>query len=218
MTGEGWRLIMNDLKVNPPYCTNANGQSDCGSSLASTAFFVSYVILCTYILTNLFVATILDYVSFGILKGNAILSDEHLDKYQEVWSEFDKKATGFIPIHHLWEFLDRLGAPLAQKFTTRRSRLKFWWEVLSARQGPADEEDEYEQTTVQSRHTGLPLKSLLEILLMQRLGMKALTSDVLSERMKEVEKAFVHGAATTIQSHFRGYSMRTNYWKKMAAN
>ena len=199
MTGEGWRQIMNDLKLDTPYCTeDLNGDTDCGSPFGSTAFFVTYIILCNYILTNLFVATILDYVSFGILKGNYVLSDEHLDEYQEVWSAFDPLATGFIKLHYLWDLLDKIGAPLVQKNMSGRTKRLIFYEVLA----------------VHDKEHGVPMKALVEILILKRLGMQSLTSDVLYDRRREVENALIQGAATTIQAHYKGFCVRTKYWRK----
>ena len=132
MTGEGWRMVMNDLKLSTPSCTaDYNGKTDCGSPFGSTAFFVTYIILCTYILTNLFVATILDYVSFGILKSNTLLSDEHLEKYQKLWMQYDRKGEGYLKLHRVGEFMDRLGTPIIAKNMHRKRKWRLWWQLLS---------------------------------------------------------------------------------------
>ena len=74
---------MNDLKVAPPYCTpGKQGITDCGFHAGSTAFFFTYVILQTYLLTNLFVAALLDNMASGLLRAKALLGPSHLEHFQ----------------------------------------------------------------------------------------------------------------------------------------
>lgn len=81
--GENWRYTMNDLKVSPPYCTpGIEGNTDCGFKLGATLFFITFLLLQTYLLTNLFVAAILEYVASGLLRERLFLTPQHLDKYQ----------------------------------------------------------------------------------------------------------------------------------------
>ena len=81
--GENWRYTMNDLKISPPYCTpGGEGKTDCGFALGSTMFFITFLLLQTYLLTNLFVAAILEYVASGLLRERLFLTPQHLDKFQ----------------------------------------------------------------------------------------------------------------------------------------
>ena len=74
---------MNDLGVAPPYCTpGRQGVTDCGFRLGASAFFFTYVILQTYLLTNLFVAAIMDSMASGLLRAKAQLAPSHLQHYQ----------------------------------------------------------------------------------------------------------------------------------------
>ena len=201
MTGEGWRLVMNDLKLSSPACTaDYNGKTDCGNPFGSTAFFVTYIILCTYILTNLFVATILDYVSFGILKSNTLLSDEHLDHYQKLWVQYDRKGEGYLKLHRLGEFLERLGSPIVIKSMNPKRKWRLWWQILA----------------IHEEGHGLPFKHLLELLLIERMGHGALTYDVNADRKLEVEQATLIGAAISIQTQWRGYIQSKNFAIKRA--
>ena len=191
---------MNDLKLATPACTaDFNGQTDCGTPLGATAFFVTFIILCTYILTNLFVATILDYVSFGILKANTVLSDEHMDEYSKLWVKYDRKGEGYLKLHRVAEFLDRLGQPIVVKNMHSKRKWRLWWQILS----------------IHEEGQGVPFQALLEILLIERLGQGALTYDVNAERKLEVEQATLIGAAISIQSEWRAYKSRKSTEVKM---
>ena len=78
---------MDDIKLQAPYCTlfpPDGAASDCGSSGGGTIFFVSFVILNSYLLSNLFVAAIMDYVVSGLLRQGAIVNSRDLEIFQ-VW-------------------------------------------------------------------------------------------------------------------------------------
>jgi len=196
MTGEGWRMVMNDLKLSAPDCTeDYNGQTDCGNPFGSTAFFVTYIILCTYILTNLFVATILDYVSFGILKSNTLLSDEHMDLYQKLWVQYDRKGEGYLKLHRVGEFMERLGTPIVPKNMHEKRKWRLWWQILA----------------IHEEGCGVPFRHFLELLLIERLGHNALTYDVNADRKMEVEQATLIGAAISIQTQWRAYVTSKNF-------
>ena len=76
---------MDDVKKQAPYCT-ANpppGQvTDCGSSAGATIFFVTFVILNSYLLSNLFVAAILEHVISGLLNNGALVAPRDLELFQ----------------------------------------------------------------------------------------------------------------------------------------
>ena len=62
---------MYDLQVDEPYCSKnqtGNNIDNCGFGNGATLYFVTYVIAMGYIFTNLFVASILDHVAFGVLR------------------------------------------------------------------------------------------------------------------------------------------------------
>lgn len=81
--GENWRYTMYDLRISPPHCTpGEEGITDCGFKLGATLFFITFIMIQTYLLTNLFVAAILEYVASGLLRERLFLTPEHLDRFQ----------------------------------------------------------------------------------------------------------------------------------------
>ena len=58
MTGENWQYLMYSTIIEPPYCTVGSNylDTDCGSTIWSYLLFISFFILCCYILLNLFIA------------------------------------------------------------------------------------------------------------------------------------------------------------------
>lgn len=84
-SGENWRYVMDDMKNEAPYCTAfpPNGlPSDCGNSAGATLYFLSFVIVNSYLLTNLFVGAIMEYVNSGLLNTASLVSRTDLQTFQ----------------------------------------------------------------------------------------------------------------------------------------
>eukprot|EP01135_Chromosphaera_perkinsii_P012281 Nk52_evm18s2630 gene=Nk52_evmTU18s2630 len=113
-TGEAWQDIMAacmvDTTDNPPCDPNAPGGSTCGSLLA-IPYWISFVVVCTFLVLNLFVAIILDNFDY-LTQDSAELGEHHLKEFQEAWSFFDPLATGAISRHELIKLLRSLYPPL----------------------------------------------------------------------------------------------------------
>lgn len=76
---------MDDMKVESPYCTMyppGGRPSDCGSSAGATLYFLTFVIVNAYLLTNLFVAAIMEYVSSGLLNTASLVTTADLQTFQ----------------------------------------------------------------------------------------------------------------------------------------
>ena len=203
MTAEGWRGLMNDVGVDYPYCTATPELNDCGYPMSSTSYFVSFVIVCTYIFTNLFVAAILDNITFGLLNEAAIVQPRDLMKFQEVWESFDISATGYLKIHRLGDFMEGLGAPLGR---TRPFPVGFLQPVY------------YEAHYMHVEGKGIPFTPLCETVLNARLGLTALTYDVRKLREAEVEEIFEYGASVVIQKFARGFLVRSRLARLASIN
>lgn len=84
---------MTDLTVQPPSCTTSGGLyiNDCGLPVGGIIYLVVLVCVTTHIFSNLFVAQIIDCITFGLLDENAMLTPSHLYQYQHLWAqkEFD---------------------------------------------------------------------------------------------------------------------------------
>lgn len=78
---------MNDVKRQAPYCTDKpppGRVADCGTAAGATIFFVTFVILNSYLLSNLFVAAILEIVASGLFNKNALVTPHDLEVFQVV--------------------------------------------------------------------------------------------------------------------------------------
>ncbi|EDO45175.1 predicted protein, partial [Nematostella vectensis] len=100
-TGEDWNKIMHDCMVGEPYCTPAENfwLSDCGNYAASLIFFMSFYIVVSFILLNVFVAVIIENFSlFYASDEDSLLSNTDLRDFQMAWNLVDKGRKGVMSV------------------------------------------------------------------------------------------------------------------------
>ncbi|KXZ47565.1 hypothetical protein GPECTOR_34g724 [Gonium pectorale] len=125
-TGDNWTGVMFDCMVQPPKCDRSSG--GCGSYLA-IPYFLTFVLLISVILLNLFTAVIIETfektheqeewklspeascraATYSIATHLGALSA--LDNFVTLWSEYDDGSGTILP-RHLEELLLRLDPPL----------------------------------------------------------------------------------------------------------
>ncbi|XP_021105659.1 voltage-dependent L-type calcium channel subunit alpha-1F isoform X2 [Heterocephalus glaber] len=97
-TGEAWQEIMlASLPGNrcDPESDFAPGEEfTCGSNFA-IVYFISFFMLCAFLIINLFVAVIMDNFDY-LTRDWSILGPHHLDEFKRIWSEYDPGAKGRI--------------------------------------------------------------------------------------------------------------------------
>jgi voltage-dependent calcium channel L type alpha-1S len=144
-TGEGWNSMLHDCMLTKPDCTDYFGSStdgwatdltemsadttlngnhywlanDCGNAAYSVIFYVTFNIVGTFCMINLFVAVILDNYAFMANVGDAEINEFVLDKFKKCWYRYtlaDKHASKhlgkYLRVARLRNFLNDLGAPL----------------------------------------------------------------------------------------------------------
>ncbi|XP_071358891.1 voltage-dependent L-type calcium channel subunit alpha-1C isoform X4 [Trachinotus anak] len=114
-TGEAWQEIMLACSPNRPCekgSTNENSTSneDCGSQFA-IIYFVSFYMLCAFLIINLFVAVIMDNFDY-LTRDWSILGPHHLDEFKRIWAEYDPEAKGRIKHLDVVTLLRRIQPPL----------------------------------------------------------------------------------------------------------
>ncbi|XP_072876475.1 voltage-dependent L-type calcium channel subunit alpha-1C isoform X23 [Chlorocebus sabaeus] len=115
-TGEAWQDIM--LACMPgkkcaPESEPGNsteGESPCGSSFA-VFYFISFYMLCAFLIINLFVAVIMDNFDY-LTRDWSILGPHHLDEFKRIWAEYDPEAKGRIKHLDVVTLLRRIQPPL----------------------------------------------------------------------------------------------------------
>jgi len=115
-TAAGWNTILDPLMVTPPDCDpdldNGGLNGNCGNRFLAVFFFVSYIVIIFLIIINMYIAVILENFNEAQQQEEIGVSDDDLETFIQVWEEYDPKATHYISLHQLSDFLDALEPPL----------------------------------------------------------------------------------------------------------
>ena len=87
-------------------------ESDCGNSALAKIYLVTYLIMTFLVVINMYIAVILENFSQATEDVQQGLTQDDFDMYYEVWERFDEKATEYIDLDKLSEFVDNLEEPL----------------------------------------------------------------------------------------------------------
>ncbi|XP_070246874.1 voltage-dependent L-type calcium channel subunit alpha-1D isoform X3 [Myotis yumanensis] len=113
-TGEAWQEIMlaclPGKLCDPESDYNPGEEYSCGSNFA-IVYFISFYMLCAFLIINLFVAVIMDNFDY-LTRDWSILGPHHLDEFKRIWSEYDPEAKGRIKHLDVVTLLRRIQPPL----------------------------------------------------------------------------------------------------------
>ncbi|KAJ3602703.1 hypothetical protein NHX12_030452 [Muraenolepis orangiensis] len=113
-TGEAWQEIMLACVAgklcDPESDYNPGEEMTCGSGFA-IIYFISFYMLCAFLIINLFVAVIMDNFDY-LTRDWSILGPHHLDEFKRIWSEYDPEAKGRIKHLDVVTLLRRIQPPL----------------------------------------------------------------------------------------------------------
>jgi len=114
-TGEAWQEIMlscipSEEAICDPHSDDAGKPGGCGSYVAYP-FFISFFIMCAFLVLNLFVAVIMDNFDY-LTRDWSILGPHHLSEFVHLWSEYDPDAKGFIKHVDVVTLLRKISPPL----------------------------------------------------------------------------------------------------------
>ncbi|XP_027584708.2 voltage-dependent L-type calcium channel subunit alpha-1S isoform X2 [Pipra filicauda] len=126
-TGEAWQEILLDCSYGrrcDPESEYAEGEEyTCGTSFAYF-YFISFYMLCAFLIINLFVAVIMDNFDY-LTRDWSILGPHHLDEFKRIWAEYDPEAKGRIKHLDVVTLLRRIQPPLGfGKFCPHRVACK----------------------------------------------------------------------------------------------
>nr|XP_004661607.2 voltage-dependent L-type calcium channel subunit alpha-1S [Jaculus jaculus] len=126
-TGEAWQEILLACsygKLCDPESDYAPGEEyTCGTSFAYY-YFISFYMLCAFLIINLFVAVIMDNFDY-LTRDWSILGPHHLDEFKAIWAEYDPEAKGRIKHLDVVTLLRRIQPPLGfGKFCPHRVACK----------------------------------------------------------------------------------------------
>ncbi|XP_056591027.1 calcium channel, voltage-dependent, L type, alpha 1D subunit, a isoform X9 [Triplophysa dalaica] len=113
-TGEAWQDIMLACMpgklCDPESDYNPGEEMTCGSNFA-IIYFITFYMLCAFLIINLFVAVIMDNFDY-LTRDWSILGPHHLDEFKRIWSEYDPEAKGRIKHLDVVTLLRRIQPPL----------------------------------------------------------------------------------------------------------
>uniref|UniRef100_A0A8C2W7T3 Voltage-dependent L-type calcium channel subunit alpha n=1 Tax=Cyclopterus lumpus TaxID=8103 RepID=A0A8C2W7T3_CYCLU len=113
-TGEAWQEIMlaclPGKLCDPESDYNPGEERTCGSGFA-IIYFITFYMLCAFLIINLFVAVIMDNFDY-LTRDWSILGPHHLDEFKRIWSEYDPEAKGRIKHLDVVTLLRRIQPPL----------------------------------------------------------------------------------------------------------
>ncbi|CAM4814651.1 unnamed protein product [Rotaria magnacalcarata] len=116
-TTAGWSGVYQALTNDqPPDCdptlNTPSRKGDCGDTAIATPFLVSYVIITSLVVVNMYIAVILENFSQAQEDVQQGLTDDDYDMYYEKWQRFDPLGLQFIQYDQVLDFVDALEAPL----------------------------------------------------------------------------------------------------------
>ncbi|CDW53368.1 Voltage dependent L type calcium channel subunit [Trichuris trichiura] len=118
-TGEAWQNIMLDCSDRPSVVCDKDfsfeegeekGSTGCGTDFAYP-YFISFFLLSSCLIINLFVAIIMDNFDY-LTRDWSILGPHHLEEFVRLWSEFDPDARGRIKHLDVLILLRKITPPL----------------------------------------------------------------------------------------------------------
>uniref|UniRef100_A0A8C7TI40 Voltage-dependent L-type calcium channel subunit alpha n=1 Tax=Oncorhynchus mykiss TaxID=8022 RepID=A0A8C7TI40_ONCMY len=126
-TGEAWQEVMlaclYGKRCDPKSDYLPGEEMTCGASFA-IIYFMSFYMLCAFLIINLFVAVIMDNFDY-LTRDWSILGPHHLDEFRKIWAEYDPEATGRIKHLDVVTLLRRIQPPLGfGKFCPHRVACK----------------------------------------------------------------------------------------------
>ena len=114
-TGEVWQEIMmsciksDDVKCDPR-SDEAGNPEGCGSVMAYP-YFVTFFVMTSFLILNLFVAVIMDNFDY-LTRDWSILGAHHLDEFVTSWAEYDPDGKGRIKHMDVVTLLRKINPPL----------------------------------------------------------------------------------------------------------
>ncbi|XP_077190371.1 voltage-dependent L-type calcium channel subunit alpha-1S isoform X2 [Paroedura picta] len=126
-TGEAWQEVLLAAsygKLCDPESDYAPGEEHtCGTGFAYF-YFISFYMICAFLIINLFVAVIMDNFDY-LTRDWSILGPHHLDEFKRIWAEYDPEAKGRIKHLDVVTLLRRIQPPLGfGKFCPHRVACK----------------------------------------------------------------------------------------------
>merc|ERR550537_654785 len=105
--------------IQPPECNDANAdQSNCGFPESAPIFFLAFFVLSGMLLLNICVAIILDNFGESASEGELPVTESDRARFKDIWSMYDRTATGTMSVSNLESLVALLPEPLGCRRST----------------------------------------------------------------------------------------------------
>lgn len=84
------------------------GIQGCGNSLAAFIYFISFMIVVSFIFLNLFIAIILESFNSSQTEEGLQVGQRTIDKFNDIWVKFDERGKGFINVKKFPALLEKI--------------------------------------------------------------------------------------------------------------
>ncbi|CAF1127680.1 unnamed protein product [Adineta steineri] len=116
-TTAGWSGVLQALTNDrPPDCDptlkSPSNRGDCGNMAIAIPFLVTYLIISSLVVVNMYIAVILENFSQAQEDVQQGLTDDDYDMYYEKWQHLDPIGSQFMRYDQLSDFVDSLEPPL----------------------------------------------------------------------------------------------------------
>ncbi|CAF3965993.1 unnamed protein product, partial [Rotaria magnacalcarata] len=116
-TTAGWSGVYQAFTNDqPPDCdptlNTPSHNGDCGDTAIATPFLVSYAIITSLIVVNMYIAVILENFSQAQEDVQQGVTNDDYDTHYEEWQRFDPLGSQFIQYERVLDFVDNLESPL----------------------------------------------------------------------------------------------------------
>ena len=123
ITAVSWDAVLESLMVSPPDCDpnyymmpdgrliESSGGS-CGNTVLAVIFMVTYVALVYLIITNMYIAVILENFALATEQEEIGVTEDDFEMFYFIWEKYDPHATQFIKYERLSDFVGELDEPL----------------------------------------------------------------------------------------------------------
>ena len=109
-TLDAWRELMDACAdTTSMNCIN-DPNKNCGSQM-SHPFFISFIFMSSFMVTNLFLAVIMDNFMYLTLDPSVLVS-KHVSMFATIWRKFDPNNTGKIYIENITDLLRKIHPPM----------------------------------------------------------------------------------------------------------
>ena len=117
-TGEAWNGIMYDCMISSDCDKSSDcARGECCGTPVAPLYFISFVIIGSFVVLNLLIAVVLDNFSMAKDEAEKGITSDDLRIFRKTWSRFDPQGTGFVKAKEAGNLILYMPPPLGLEGT-----------------------------------------------------------------------------------------------------